>query len=264
MKALFVAGLLSVVVPGGAWLLMNELPAPDDPDRPDDQIPPFIAADSSGNGNDGIIEGDAVMGLPGRFGTSYTFVNDGSWIQVPSVPEIDPGIRDFLVSVWVQFDEFPDPGETYDVVRKGVAYTAPGEFKLEVLPGGRVRCTATGSSGTAALTSIPAIPDDEDWHQIGCARTGAFWSVLIDDTSQTRSVTLGAVSNTVPLAIGSKYGLEDRPPCRVDEVKLFIDQPSDDPLPTEPDVPAAILALEQEDPAGWWSLDESAPSATGR
>ncbi len=263
MKAIVLAGLLLVAVAGGAWLLVNDLPAPAAPDRPDGQVPPFVAADSSRNGNDGIIEGDAVMGLPGRHGTSYTFVNHGSWIQVPSVPEIDPGIRDFLVSVWVQFDEFPDPGQTYDVVRKGLAYTAPGEFKLEVLSGSRVRCTADDASGTVVLTSIAGIPDDGAWHRVGCARTGSFWSVLIDHTIRTRSVALGTVSNTVPLAIGSKYGLEDRPPARVDDVKLFIGQPSADSLATEPDVPAAIRALEHESPAGWWRLDEAAPSATG-
>ena len=259
MKAIL-AGVLPVLVAGGAWLLVNELPAPGAPDRPAGVVPPFVAADSSGNGNDGIIEGAAVTGLPGRYGTSYTFVQRGSWIQVPSVPEINPGNRDFLVSAWVRFDEFPGPGETYDVVRKGIGYTSPGEFKLEVLPGGGVRCTANGTSGAEVpVASVAVIPDDA-WHRIGCARTGASWSVLIDDTLSTRAVALGEVANTVPLAIGSKYGLEDRPPGRVDNVKLVI-APYDDPTSTETNVPEAIRTLERESPAGWWRLDEAAPSA---
>lgn len=261
MKALVLAGLLPIVVAGGAWLLINELPAPDAPDRPADQVPPFVAVDSSKHGNDGIIQGAPLVGLPGRYGTSYTFLDHGSWIAVPSVPEINPGIRDFLISAWVQFDEFPGPGETYDAVRKGIAYTAPGKFNLEVLPEGRVRCTAEGGGGTiSAVTSVAVIPDD-GWHQIGCARTGPFWSVLIDDSRQTQAAKLGTVYNTVPMAIGSKYGLEDRPLCRIDDVKLFIGPSSVDSISTEPGVPAAISALQEEKPAGWWRLDEAASSA---
>jgi hypothetical protein len=263
-KTAFLAGLLPVLVTGGAWFLVNELPAPGVPPRAAGQVPPFVAADSSRNDNDGIIQGDAVVGLPGRDGKAYSFVQRGSWIQVPSAPELNPGSQDFLVSVWVQFDEFPGPGETYDVVRKGVAYTVPGEFRIEVLPRGRVRCTAEETEKVATVTSIATIADDGSWHHIGCARTGAVWSVLIDDTLRTRVVALGAVANTVPLSIGAKYGLEDRPRSRVDDVKLFIAPPSDPATRTEPEVPAAISALEGESPAGWWRLDEAAPIAAGR
>jgi hypothetical protein len=260
MKGIVLAVLLPVAVAGGAWLLTNELSEPAASDRPADDVPPFVAVDSSQYGNDGIIEGAVVTGLPGRYGTSYTFVQRGSWIQVPSVPEINPGTRDFLLSAWVRFDEFSGPGETYDVVRKGIGYTTPGEFRLEVLPGGSVSCTANGASGVAVqVISAEVIPDDA-WHLIGCARTGSSWSVLIDDTLSTKAVALGEVANTVPLAIGSKYGLEDRPPCRVDDVKLVI-APFDDPTSTGTDVSEAIRALEGESPAGWWRLDEAAPSA---
>ena len=264
-KTAFLAGLLPVLVAGGAWAAVNGLPAPSDPDRAAGQVPPFVAVDSSRNGNDGIIQGDTVVGLPGRYGTSYTFVRRGSWVQVPSAPKLNPGSRDFLVAAWVQFDEFPGPGETYDVVRKGVSYTTPGEFKLEVLPGGLVRCTAKDETKkVVTTTSIAAIPGDRTWHRIGCARTGDVWSVLIDDTLRTQVVDLGAVANTVPMSIGAKYGLEDRPRGRVDDVKLFIGRRSGPPTPTEPDVLLAIDALEQGSPTGWWRLDEAATRAAGR
>jgi hypothetical protein len=264
-KTAILVGLLPLLVAGGAWALVNGLPAPGDPDRAAGRVPPFVAVDSSGNGNDGIIQGDTVVGLPGRYGTSYTFVRRGSWVQVPSAPDINPGTRDFLVTVWVEFDEFPGPGETYDLVRKGVSYTTPGEFKLEVLPGGLVRCTAKDESKkVVTATSIAAIPDDETWHQIGCARTGEVWSVLVDDALRAHVVDLGAVANTVPLSIGAKYGLEDRPRGRVDDVKLFFGPRSDLTTPTEPDVLSAIDALEQGSPAGWWRLDEAATRAAGR
>ena len=264
MKAIVLACLLPLAVAGGAWLLVDQLPAPGAPDRPAAGVRPFVAVDSSEQGNDGIIQGEPAVGLSGRYGTSYSFLERGSWIEVPSVPELNPGERDFLVSVWVWFDEFPGPGETYDAVRKGIAYTAPGEFNLEVLPEGRVRCTAEGGGGTVSTVTSTAVIPEDGWHQIGCARTGPFWSVLVDDSLQTRSATFGTISNTVPMSIGSKYGLEDRPLCRVDDVKLFVGPSSDDSISTELDVPVAISALEQGNPAGWWRLDEAASRAAGR
>jgi hypothetical protein len=265
VKAMVLGALLPIVAAGGAWLLVNEAPAPAAPDSPSARVPPFVAVDSSSNGNDGIIQGDALEGLPGKDGTSYSFVQPGSWIQVPSAPEINPGIRDFAVSVWVQLAEFPGPGETYDVVRKGVAYTAPGEFKLEVLSSGRVRCTAKDSAHrVATVTSFAPIPEDGAWHRIGCARTGDAWSVVIDDAIRSQVVDLGAVANTVSLSIGGKYGLEDRIPSRVDDVKLFIGGPSAPTSDAAPPAPEAIRSLERGSPAGWWRLDEAATSAAGR
>ena len=264
-KTALLAVLLPVLVAGGAWLLVDELPAPGVPDRAAGQVPPFVAADSSRNDNDGIIQGDAVVGLPGREGKSYSFVHRGSWVQVPSAPELNPGTRDFLVSAWVRFDEYPGPDETFDVVRKGIGATKAGESRMAVLPTGLVRCTAEDEDrNVATVTSIAVVPDDRTWHRIGCARTGAIWSVLIDDTLRTRAVALGAVVNTIPMSIGPKYGLEDRPQSRVDDVQLFIAPRSDPATRTESEVPTAISALEGESPAGWWRLDEAAPSAAGR
>ena len=265
MKAMVLACVLPLMVAAGAWVLVDELRESSVPDRPAGRVPPFVAADSSGNGNDGIIQGDTRVGLPGEDGTSYSFVHRGSWVQVASAPEISPGSQDFLVSAWVRFDEYPRLGETFDVVRKGVGVTKPGEFRMEVLPTGRVRCTAKDEDrNVATVTSIAVVPDDGTWHQIGCARTRGVSSVLVDDTLRTRAAALGPVANTVPLSIGPKYGLEDRPRSRVDDVKLFIGPSSDPTTLTEPDVSVALGALEGERPAGWWRLDEAAPSAAGR
>jgi hypothetical protein len=229
----------------------------------------FVADDASRNGHDGIIQGPVQMGRPGHDGTAFSFAERGSWLMVPSSPQLDVGLNDFLVSVWIQVNSSPDPGETYDIVRKGIAYTVPGEYKLELLDGGRVRCSAKDAhSRVARVISEVSLADDGQWHRIGCARTGAEWSVLVDDTVESATVNLGAVTNDVALSIGSKYGLEDRPLGLIDDVKLIIDHdasPAADPdaTPTADPV-AAIRLLEELPPVAWWKLDEVATTAAGR
>lgn len=226
----------------------------------------YVATDSSGNDHDGIIQGNVTIGLPGHDGSSYSFVRRGSWIQVPSSPELNPGADDFLASVWVSLEELPGPGETYDVFRKGVAFTIPGEFKLEVMTEGRIRCSAKDASGRlASVTSVETVRAGGGWQQIGCARTGPWWSALVGDVARSHFVELGSVENTVALSIGSKYGLEDRPRGQVDDVKLIIDrEPDTAPGTVNQDLTPEIRALSQLPPAGWWRLDEAATGAAGR
>ena len=51
--------------------------------------------------------------------------------------------------------------ETYDIVRKGIAYTVPGEYKLELLASGRVRCSAKDArTRLATVTSLETLPED--------------------------------------------------------------------------------------------------------
>jgi hypothetical protein len=227
------------------------------PIRPaaDVEVATFVATDATGNGHDGIIQGPVEVGQPGHEGSAYSFAERGSWVMVPSSPELNAGTGNFLVTTWIKVESAPDEGETYDIVRKGIAYTVPGEYKLELLGSGRVRCTAKDSENRlATVVSQVVLGGDGTWHRIGCARTGRHWSVLVDETIRSAEVDLGAVSNTVALAIGSKYGLEDRPLGLVDDVRLVIDRSggeTNDPV-------AAIHELEERPPIAWWRLDEAA------
>ncbi len=253
--------LLPIVAGAVAVWAALSWPEPGRVDEARGRVATFVAQDATGNGHDGIIQGPVRMGRAGHEGRAFSFAEHGSWVMVPSSPELNAGTRDFLVSVWVKVRSDLDAGETYDVVRKGIAYTVPGEYKLELLWGGRVRCSAKDArTRLATVTSLEALPEDGGWHRIGCARTGRHWSVLVDETVTSRAVDLGAVTNTVALSIGSKYGLEDRPLGLVDDVELIIagaGDPSIDPV-------AAIRALEEVPPVAWWRLDETATSTAGR
>jgi concanavalin A-like lectin/glucanase superfamily protein len=255
------AWLLPVVAAGVAlWVVLSWRSEPEQAVQSQGRMETVVAADASGNGHDGIIQGPAMLGRPGHDGTAFSFAEKGSWVMVPSSPGLNAGTSDFLVSVWLRVQANPpDVGETYDIVRKGIAYTVPGEYRLELLGNGAVSCRARDAAGTLAeVTSKQRLV--ESWHRIGCARTGRQWSVLVDDVTETETVDLGAVSNTVALSIGSKYGQEDRPLGLVDDVKLIIDREGS--LTGDPD--AAIRELEEMPPAAWWRLDETATTGSGR
>lgn len=259
---IFMLACLPVVVAGMVWLLLGKSPSPASPGSTSGEVPTLVAADSSGRGHDGIIQGAVEMGLAGYdSGRSYSFGAPDSWVQVQSAPDLNPVAKDFLLTAWVNLTAAPEVGGTWDIVRKGLGYTVTGEYKLEVLAGGLVSCTAKDNNGRLAVAINQQVNvADGAWHRIGCARVGGQWSVLVDATVGSVPVTLGSVSNTVALAIGSKYGRE-YPRGRIDDVRLTIRSMKG---PVQDDYATVVSALEQQPPSGWWRLDEAATSVAGR
>lgn len=251
LKLLLAGVLLTAAALAVVWAAVAMMP-----DAAEDRgmaVPPLAAVDSSGQGNDGINQGGPVVGEPGHQGTAYSFDVPGSWIQVPSASSLNPGKRDFLFSAWVSFEEDPPAGRTLDIIRKGLSFSGTGDFKLEILDNGRVRCTAHDASRREAVVVAPAQRKVTDgrWHRVGCARTRGAWSVIVDDSVNTDRTELGSISNDTPLSIGSKYGLEDLPPGRMDDVRMVIAAERHGGS-----VVAQVERLSAAPPDGWWRLDE--------
>lgn len=181
------------------------------------------AVDSSGAGNDARLRGGVGLGKAGYAGTAFSFTTAGSWVEVPAATSLNPGVRDFSFSAWINISQAPAKSVTYDIVRKGLTTTSGGEFKLEIVPGGRARCIAKDGAGRRGSILGPSTNlADSRWHQVGCARVGSAWRVVVDGTVRSTTAALGSISNTKSLSIGSKYGREDATPGLVDEVVLSI------------------------------------------
>ncbi|MFY9915545.1 MAG: LamG-like jellyroll fold domain-containing protein, partial [Nocardioidaceae bacterium] len=181
-----------------------------------------VAHDSSGLGHHGHIY-SAQLGEPGKQGLAYGFGANQARIEVPTHPDLNPGWRDFAFSAYVNFTTAPGAGGTYDVIRKGLSFTAGGEYKLEIVHSGSVRCIAKDSTGlTARIPARTTSLADGRWHRIGCSLVGSTWSVLVDGQTRSKTVPLKKISNISALAIGSKYGQQDGTPGRIDEVQLTI------------------------------------------
>lgn len=241
------------------WLGVAQ-PRPEAQDRPIASQRVLQARDSSVNHHDGINQGEVVTGLPGHRGQSYSFDVAGAWVQVPSAPDLNPGTRDFLVDAWVYFEAAPGRTGSFDIMRKGLSYSFGGEFKLEVLAGGRVKCSVKDETGVAVYVIATGHDvTDHRWHHLGCARVGSSWHAIVDGEVFSRSTRLGSVENTMPLSIGSKYGLEDVPRGRVDEVRYYARPSTGDAGPTGAAAAAEIAELAQGPAVARWHLDDGPP-----
>ena len=188
-----------------------------------DETSGAVAADGSGSGHDGVLHGGVVQGVAGHDGTAYSFETPGSWVEVADSAGFNPGTSNFSVSAWVNLSKAPGDGVTYDIIRKGLTTTKTGEFKLEIVKGGKVRCTAKDSARLrGAITGPRTNIADGTWHHVGCARVGSSWRVTVDARVRSKTVAFGSIGNTRSLSIGSKYGQEDATPGRVDEVRFTI------------------------------------------
>jgi hypothetical protein len=174
-----------------------------------DEIGSGTAFDSSGNHNDGAnfnVAGD---------GDGYTFNGESSRVIVPNSPTLNSGTGDFSWGVTLSMTEPPMPvGETYDILRKGLAGSKGGDYKLEIMNSGgkaKARCVfnsvlPSGVRANLAQLDANSLADGR-LHTITCTKTANAITVQVDShTPKTKTISggLGTVSNTFDLALGAK------------------------------------------------------------
>jgi concanavalin A-like lectin/glucanase superfamily protein len=192
--------------------------------------------DGSGNGNDGAISNVALSqpgdpGVPSVFG--YGFNGTNSIVTVPDAGSLDPGSQAFSFTVHVNFTALPPTDGDYDLIRKGLASTKGGDYKLEIynrLAGGRhvgrASCRYHGVRSDGSKSSVliqNGKVADGNWHTITCVKLDQQINMIIDGTKYTKSVgTIGSISNSAPLTVGAKVGLEDQYDGLMDEVSICV------------------------------------------
>ncbi|MDP9227027.1 MAG: hypothetical protein M3P18_24920, partial [Actinomycetota bacterium] len=132
--------------------------------------------DSSGQGNDGTPH-NVQQGQPGvNFSTdpsdlAYGFDGSTSYVRVPNSPSLNPGSAGLTITVDLKFSQLPANNADYDLLRKGLAGTAGGDFKIEIRDNGMAFCRFRGSLGVATLRKGPHLQDG-NWHTLQCVKTG--------------------------------------------------------------------------------------------
>lgn len=174
----------------GVWLL-------------DEPGTPTTAVDASGFGNHGTNHN--IVGT----GSGYLFNGTSSRVVVPDADSLDPGTAAFSYGVTLVIDTPPVQGETYDVLRKGIASTRGGEYKLEIahVKGtARARCVVKDANKIVATIVAPTNLADGAPHTVTCSKTSRSVSVRIDSLApRTKAVAaLGSVSNASALGLGAK------------------------------------------------------------
>jgi Concanavalin A-like lectin/glucanases superfamily len=97
----------------------------------------------------------------------------------------------------------------FDLLRKGLSSTNGGYYKAELHPNSantkaRALCQAQGSSGAAMLVGSTNLADGV-WHVITCEKQAGVFNLRVDGALiASKSVTIGSISNGVPLTLGAK------------------------------------------------------------
>lgn len=159
--------------------------------------------DSSGRGHTGTLR-NVLVGRPGVQGSAYEFRGKPSYVTVPSHADFAPGTGAFKISMSVRFGAVPSAAVgDYDLLRKGLAATAGGNYKVEILRSGRAFCFFSGSTGTVSVTNGPNLADNR-WHKITCTRSGNTVVLTVDGASWSRTGPTGSISNSSTVFIGTK------------------------------------------------------------
>jgi hypothetical protein len=123
---------------------------------------------------------------------------------------LSPGAADFSYSVQIITDT-PAAKTDYDVMRKGLASTSGGEYKVEVVnAGGVAKALCLVKDSNKHVASIRGGPNLNDGkaHTILCTKTATGVTLKIDTIKRTYTKTvtggLGSVANAGSLTIGAK------------------------------------------------------------
>jgi hypothetical protein len=157
--------------------------------------------DSSGNNNNGTLNGPVQVGVPGPVGhgTAYSF-SGKSDVDVPHSPTLVAGSANIDISFWLSTTNLPAKGD-YDLVRMG-DYPAQ-EYKVELLKSNQIECTYHGSSSSNNATGGADL-NDGHWHYVQCIKTATAIQVWIDGVlAHSTSAVIGSVSPPTDVNIGA-------------------------------------------------------------
>ncbi|MDQ1674667.1 MAG: hypothetical protein QOK30_982 [Nocardioidaceae bacterium] len=158
-----------------------------------------VAVDSSGNGNDGTLHGGIV-----RTGSEYHFNGSSGYVSVPNSASLNPGSGSITLTVKFTLDSAPASGHDYDLVRKGLAGTKGGDYKMEVLSSGKALCLFAGTNSVSVTGGSNL---GTGTHTVKCVKSSSAVQLIVDgSTKASKSATVGPISNTSSVILGAKPG----------------------------------------------------------
>jgi hypothetical protein len=187
---------------------------------------PTALTDSSGRGNNGTTSN--ITGITGVSGRGYHFNGKNSVASVPDSASLDPGTAAIRITAKIRFTVVPSTSVgDYDLVRKGTAGTAGGDWKMEIYPpsgqrSGTAYCLFQDAKGkTASIRDTHNLADGR-WHTVVCVKTASQIQVIVDGAARSVPVALGSIANTKPVTIGMKPGGGDAYLGDMDEVGISV------------------------------------------
>jgi len=213
------ARLLLSVAAAGALVVVAAVPVAADANkrvalwRMNESPTATVMVDDSANHLDGNIGAEVKTGLRIDGGTGYGFPFRSPnqpppypehLVKVPDDPRLNPGIRDFAITMRLRTTE-----AFGNIIQKGQSRSPGGYFKWQ-MPKGRVTCLFRGSAGTVTAGSDTEINDGR-WHTVRCERTATAVTMTVDgQVTRRKKGATGRIANSKPLSIAGKVACDQR------------------------------------------------------
>jgi fibronectin type 3 domain-containing protein len=176
-----------------------------------------LAADSSGNGNHGTING-ALWTTLGKYGNALSFNGSTSFVSVPDSPTLDLTTSG-TIEAWIRIGAI---NQWNSVIAKGNSNNDQSHnYAIEIDDLNRVRCILGNGSVSMALFSNTTLSGGT-FHHLACTWNGSTVALYINGALSTSTAqTLTPAGNTSPLYIGQFGGNSDRFNGVIDEVRIY-------------------------------------------
>jgi hypothetical protein len=164
-----------------------------------------IMVDSAGGDNNGTATAITVVS-----GT-YDFNGATSIASAPHTPNLNPLTANVVLETRIFADTAPVPGETYDLMRKGISSTAGGYYKIELRGksgGGMTAACIFKDRQKVVGTAIGSVPVMQ-WVTITCTKTATSVTLVAGGTKRTTARVVGEIANTSPVYLGGKGDATD-------------------------------------------------------
>jgi hypothetical protein len=199
-----------------------------------------IAGDSSGNGNNGTVNGGTWVA--GKYGQALSFNGVSNYVSVVDSLGLRLTTTDFTITAWIKYQS-----GTWAIISKGYgAHTANG-YVMDV-GGGAVHMRINNGVGSSVVVQSASLPIDT-WTYVAAVidrsgngqiyLNGVPSGVPIDVSSKTN------IGNAEPLYIG-RYGTVSDFNGKIDEVQIYNRVLSageiQDNFQTNPDFSSNIIA----------------------
>ncbi len=179
-----------------------------------DEAEGTTAADSSGNGNNGSLQGNPVWRPQGgKLGGAIELDGNGDFIKIANESAFDITSQ-ITIAAWVNITSVPQ--EWTGIVTKGdSAWRMSTDFANNVFH--------FGLAGSGDYLNGRASVGSSQWHNVVCVYDGSKMSIFVDgklDASRQRSGPIG--TNDFPVCIGENIELTGR--CwngLIDDVRVY-------------------------------------------
>jgi hypothetical protein len=163
------------------------------------------AIDSSGNGHDGELVGNATWEDDGKFGSAISCDGTEAYVMVPDHEDLEFD-GDFSIACWIQNEEPPSNHSSF--VTKG--YDKPGGggggdarpwYLVYYLTSGTVDMFLRDTGGTNSRASGTTPVNDGEWHHIVAMKDGNKVRIYVDGEEDASADAVDAVygENEQPL-----------------------------------------------------------------